>query len=281
MIRPQFSPQATPIYAVLVIGFCASLTFALALGFTFDLIWAKNVPWLLYFCGCAWLVRSIGWNRVADPVEAICLGYLLMPALALALYPMTAISMPLAEGNHLALRILVDVYVSFFWQPAALIVCLATHGLKPWRFVLAMALSLVAAIVIYPLVPAKGPFITNGMTSFPGYDWKTPWHFFEVMQQIKGGLRHITPSEYTGFVSFPSFHTSGAVLFMLAAWPMRYLRWVFIALNLFLLAAIPVIGAHYFIDVIGGAAIAMIMWKAAFWIEQRPAQQVISRLNPA
>ena len=59
-----------------------------------------------------------------------------------------------------------------------------------------------------------------------------------------------------GLITFPSFHAAGAVLL---AWGFRSVPLLgipFVALNIAMLATIPVIGSHYFVDVIGGIAVA-------------------------
>jgi membrane-associated phospholipid phosphatase len=59
-------------------------------------------------------------------------------------------------------------------------------------------------------------------------------------------------------VSFPSFHAASAVLYMWALWPVRGIGGVAAALDLLMIAAAPVTGAHYMIDVFGGVALAAI-----------------------
>jgi membrane-associated phospholipid phosphatase len=45
---------------------------------------------------------------------------------------------------------------------------------------------------------------------------------------------------------------------MWALWPVRFVGGVAAALNVLMIAATPVIGAHYMIDVFGGVALAAI-----------------------
>jgi membrane-associated phospholipid phosphatase len=71
-----------------------------------------------------------------------------------------------------------------------------------------------------------------------------------------GSLRHLELFKLAGIVSFPSFHTASGVLYIWALWPVRYFRWAAIATNAWMIAATPLIGAHYVIDVIGGIGVA-------------------------
>ena len=69
-----------------------------------------------------------------------------------------------------------------------------------------------------------------------------------------------TPS-VTAFV-----HTAGALLFAWATLKVPYIRWLGLALNASLIAATPINGAHYFVDLIGGAAVAGASLAASAWI---------------
>jgi len=60
-----------------------------------------------------------------------------------------------------------------------------------------------------------------------------------------------------GIVCFPSFHTACAVIAAFCAYPVRWLRWPILVWSLLLIAATPVDGGHYLIDVIVGFAIAI------------------------
>ena len=46
-------------------------------------------------------------------------------------------------------------------------------------------------------------------------------------------------------------------------WPIKYLGWVGVLLNLAMMAATPIDGGHYFADVIAGSVIATFGWMAA------------------
>ena len=48
-----------------------------------------------------------------------------------------------------------------------------------------------------------------------------------------------------------------AVLYIIAAWPIRRLRWPLLALNIAMLLATPVEGTHYLTDMIVGAMVAV------------------------
>jgi len=74
-----------------------------------------------------------------------------------------------------------------------------------------------------------------------------------------------------GLISFPSFHTIGALLFIWALRPIRIVSWIALALNAGIIAAAPFIGAHYFIDLAGGAVVALLAVAAAGWLNRLTA----------
>lgn len=60
-----------------------------------------------------------------------------------------------------------------------------------------------------------------------------------------------------GLVTFPSFHTAMGVIAIYCARGTRWLFWPMLALNLVMIASTPVLGSHYGIDILAGAAVAL------------------------
>jgi membrane-associated phospholipid phosphatase len=87
----------------------------------------------------------------------------------------------------------------------------------------------------------------------------------DILALREGSLRHLELFELAGIVSFPSFHAASAVLYLWALWPVRGLGVASAVMNVLMIIATPVIGAHYVIDVIGGIALAMVsIWAAKY-----------------
>ena len=76
-----------------------------------------------------------------------------------------------------------------------------------------------------------------------------------------------------GIITFPSLHAALAVIVIAALWPIAILRWVFLALNTAMLAATPIDGSHYFVDVLAGIALAALAVMAAQAIAARAASR--------
>ena len=78
-----------------------------------------------------------------------------------------------------------------------------------------------------------------------------------------GALRHLDLLGLGGIVTFPSFHAASAVLYAWALWPVRWMRPIVVLAFTAMLAATPINGGHYLIDIIAGIAIAVLAIVAA------------------
>jgi len=57
------------------------------------------------------------------------------------------------------------------------------------------------------------------------------------------------------FITFPSFHAAAAVLALWALWSVWWLRPLALIANVSMLLATPLVGGHYFVDVIAGVGL--------------------------
>jgi hypothetical protein len=96
------------------------------------------------------------------------------------------------------------------------------------------------------LLPALGP------SKFFGLDAS----FVPVMEHLLSG-RDLTFnfSGMTGVVSFPSFHTTMALVFVWGFRGTGPIGWLIAGVNLVMLCAVPYFGGHYLMDMIAGAAV--------------------------
>ena len=152
-------------------------------------------------------------------------------------------------------------YKSFTWQPVIVICFLAISGSEKrlQQFMLAWVFALVITLGGLAIAPCQTAWVHfGGLTSVPDLAKQVGNGQFEALEALRsGGLRDLLDdSSLLGLVSFPSFHTTGAMLYIFALWGCSSLRWPTVALNVTLILATPVIGAHYFIDLAGGAAVA-------------------------
>lgn len=61
-----------------------------------------------------------------------------------------------------------------------------------------------------------------------------------------------------GLVTFPSFHTAAGIVLIASFWR-TYLFPAIFAYSLLMIASTPIFGAHYFVDLIGGTVVAMLV----------------------
>ena len=70
-------------------------------------------------------------------------------------------------------------------------------------------------------------------------------------------MRILVPSELGGIITFPSFHAAAAILALWAFWGIWWLRPFALITNVSMLLATPVIGGHYFVDILAGILVAV------------------------
>jgi membrane-associated phospholipid phosphatase len=105
--------------------------------------------------------------------------------------------------------------------------------------------SLLITCAIFAFTPAAGKVGHLGT----GY--------LDLLMEIRrGDWTVMTYERNEGLISFPSFHTTIAILLTYVA---RHRRWtlaVLAPLNSLMIISIPTVGGHYLVDVFGGAAVA-------------------------
>jgi membrane-associated phospholipid phosphatase len=290
-MRPPFEPLASPAAIILVIGY-AMIAATLILT-RFEIGSELGLPVLtscLIIPAMGMLARRYGMIAASDFLQAngaLALISLLMQIGCFFITPLTLAwaDEPLAAADR-ALRFpWVDVFHWFQRHPdalevnrwfyrwlmiqpplVALLLVAARERERLWHFVNAWAIALVITLVVYLPFPARGPFWLFHINPFdlPGLTSGLPWKFPEMIEHLRdGSLRAIGPELGTGLVSFPSFHACGAALLAWAMWSRAVLRYPFLLLNIGVAASAIVSGGHYFIDLVGGVAVAIVsIWLA-------------------
>ena len=165
-------------------------------------------------------------------------------------------------------------YSMIRWPIFAIPVVLAAKGhyQRIVEFTFAFGVALIVTTVVSALVPAIGVYQQIGLD---------PTHLSNLnpqayLQQLRdlpltrdGVLRQLDLSSLAGIVTFPSFHAASGILYLWAFWSARWMRPIAILANGAMLAATPVDGGHYFIDLIAGIAIAILAVVAARWVGNR------------
>lgn len=149
-------------------------------------------------------------------------------------------------------------YVSIFISPTVLILAFAWTGrrVEARRFLFAFGVALALTLLLSTFFIAQGA-IEYHVGAAPAYVPQTGVHQAPIIRDLRAGtLDWVDPARLAGLLTFPSFHAASAILFIWAAWPIRWLRGPMLAVNLCMLAATPIEGGHYLVDVFGGMAMA-------------------------
>jgi membrane-associated phospholipid phosphatase len=126
-------------------------------------------------------------------------------------------------------------------------------------FLAAMVLSGLVTILISGAMPAFAMFVHLNLQP-ADFANLNPAAAFVHVAPLKG-LREATLTMLSldgmeGIITFPSYHAALAIVLGWALWQVPWLRWPGAILNGLVVAATPVDGGHYFIDVFAGAVIA-------------------------
>src|SRR5439155_10643608 len=150
-------------------------------------------------------------------------------------------------------------------------------------YTLAFILAALGTIALSAMLPAAGVWPHNALTAADSPHLtpvvSTSWPVFYGLRD--GTFRTLVAVGSEGIITFPSLHAALAVILIAALWPISVLRWVILALNIVMLAATPIDGSHYFIDVFAGIAVAGAALAAARAINGRAASQTVRCTTPA
>jgi membrane-associated phospholipid phosphatase len=184
---------------------------------------------------------------------------------------------------HLAFRF---AYLSFTLQAIITILALAfaNHLARLRSFILGFMLAALVTIAISALMPAQGVWgqLHLATNNYPNIDPATQSTHLAVFHGLRdGSFRTLMALGSEGIIAFPSLHAALGLLFMVAIWPVPYLRWIMIVLNFLMIAATPIDGGHYFSDVIAGLAITVLCWLVATHCVDTRRSATADRINAA
>jgi membrane-associated phospholipid phosphatase len=153
-------------------------------------------------------------------------------------------------GHAMARHVLGLAYVSLLPQFVLVPIVLGwLNRTRLWQFVLQFELTAICTVVLFAWWPASTP-AQHGV-----HEWVSQ---ADAMQQLfavrSGALRVLDLTQATGLISWPSFHTSGALL---VVWSLRktWWFWPIVLLDGLLIAATVLLGVHYAVDVLGGIGV--------------------------
>lgn len=151
-------------------------------------------------------------------------------------------------------------YQSIFFTPAILLGYFACTGRQAEArlFIASFWLAALITLILFTLTPAEGPLAYLWHGRIP-YMPESALYQAQLIPLLRHHEVHsVTMTSLHGLVCAPSFHTVSAILYIVAAWPVRRLRWPLLGLNVAMLLATPVEGTHYLADMIVGAIVAIV-----------------------
>jgi hypothetical protein len=136
---------------------------------------------------------------------------------------------------------------------------MATQFVRLQQYIIAMAIALIITVAVFAVVPAAGTYayFQIDLNQFANVFPTTTADQMVHLDALRSGKQTVVEA-VEGMISFPSFHSTMAILYMWAFFQVRYLRTPAILLNLIVLASTPIQGAHYFADLPGGIAVAVV-----------------------
>jgi membrane-associated phospholipid phosphatase len=179
------------------------------------------------------------------------------------------------------------IYLSLTLQMTAVVLLLAFTGRLGWLrlYMLAFIFAAVVTIAISALLPAEGAWLHYGLKGDQSLMpvSHTSWPVFHALRD--GSYRLVMAVGSEGIITFPSLHAALAIILIAAFWPIPVARWISAAINVMMLAATPIDGSHYLVDVLAGIAVAALCLVAAHKLADRvmavPSVAMNSNVEPA
>jgi hypothetical protein len=185
------------------------------------------------------------------------------------------------DASPLLTGVLHIAYGSLIPQIVMLVLALGfTFRLAELRSVM---LAAIVCGTICILVSAFFPAISNPATfGLTARDFRhvDPWagyvHLKDLMALRDGSFSELRLGEMQGIITFPSYHAGLSLVTLWGFWASRmaWLRWPGMTIAALTIAATPVDGGHYLVDVLAGLAIAaasiVIAVRAIRWTPALP-----------
>jgi membrane-associated phospholipid phosphatase len=112
--------------------------------------------------------------------------------------------------------------------------------------------SLTITLTVFALYPALGPIPYFNVKS------ETAPYLPHLLQLRDGTLHSLLSEKVQGIVSFPSYHTACAGMFMYVHRRQKYVFPVVVVLNTLMLLSTPSTGGHYLIDILAGFVVVAV-----------------------
>jgi hypothetical protein len=139
------------------------------------------------------------------------------------------------------------------------------HFVRLQQFVIATILMTAVDVAVSSALPAIGTYSEFELSPQLG-DFKANGYLvqLEILPVLRaGGLRVLDLADLGGIITFPSLHAAASILAIWGFWSVWWLRPPAQIVYIAMLFATPLIGGHYFVDVIAGIGVAVFSIAAA------------------
>lgn len=159
-------------------------------------------------------------------------------------------------------------YMSTMFQFALLIVLLGLLGRTKELHMMITTVTITSTLTIcfWGLFPSLGSTTLYNVTPEIWASVNPPVnreYALALIDIAKNGVAEISPFETRGLVALPSYHAVLSFIAIFAAWNIKYVREVFLIINLLILPSIFIHGGHHFLDLPAGFAMFLIGFWAA------------------
>lgn len=248
------------------------------------------------YAGVTWFYSSIRRDvRLATTMTTVGQLFLVLLAGLMLTYAASAVGLPFRDSDlyaadrwlgfdRQAYQALVEstpglhfilnaAYATIQPQTALVPFILVLTGRLPrlQQFVLALGISMICTAFIAAIVPAVDAFIHVDLAPLgEGSLASGVYTHVKTLNALRAGtFTSIRLNDLEGLITFPSFHTTSAILFAWALWPVRYVRLPAVIVNGLMILSTPISGEHYLVDVIAGGIVANAAIVAAKWLNGR------------
>jgi membrane-associated phospholipid phosphatase len=157
------------------------------------------------------------------------------------------------------------------WAGVPLALGMTGRFVRLQQFVMAAVLTVSVSVAISAALPAIGTYHELGLPADTGTFRASGYLVqLDILPFVRDGtLRLLDLSHLGGIITFPSVHAAIAALAIWGLWGVWWLRPLALILNGGMLLATPLVGGHYFVDVLAGVGLAALSIAAAKALSQR------------
>ena len=142
-------------------------------------------------------------------------------------------------------------------------------------FVMQFMVAGLLTTFVFFFLPAEGPFVSYGYSLRPDQ-----MRFLNHFHALRAGEFPVVSMDHLeGLITFPSFHTTWALL---VGFAFRYYRWLAVpmfALNLMVVVSTMTTGWHYGSDVVGGILTAVVAVAVSRCVVGSTATQIATDVD--